>query len=94
MNKKCCCCLLFLVVLLLVGCVGTNPMQNVPDSQNQIYGFWSGIWDGLIAVFAFIANVFGADYGIYQPHNNGNWYNFGFLIGVGAFTVTGCSRRR
>jgi hypothetical protein len=70
----------FLVVgasLLLAGCGGPNPMVESGAS-----GFFGGLWDGFSAPFAFIASLFGADYNIYEVKNNGNWYNFGYLIGI------------
>ncbi|HCM37895.1 MAG: hypothetical protein UV61_C0015G0004 [Candidatus Gottesmanbacteria bacterium GW2011_GWB1_43_11] len=81
---------LFLVAVLLTvvltACGTTNPMKNVPlEETGQVYGFWNGLWDGWTALFAFIGNLFGGDYGVYQVHNNGNWYDFGFLLGIGAF---------
>jgi hypothetical protein len=39
----------------------------------------------MTALFAFIGNIFGGHWGIYQVFNNGGWYNFGYLIGIGAF---------
>jgi hypothetical protein len=90
--------LLVIVTLTLSACATANPMKNTPlEESGQIYGFWYGFWDGFIAPWAFIANVFGANHGIYQVHNNGNWYDFGFLLGIGAFASGGASassRRR
>jgi len=50
----------------------------------------------MTAIFAFIGNIFGGHFGIYQVHNNGGWYDFGFLLGVGAFAggASSSSRRR
>lgn len=78
---------LFLLTLALAACATANPMKGVALEQTgKVYGFWNGLWDGMTATFAFIGNLFGGHYGIYQVHNNGNWYDFGFLIGVGAFS--------
>ena len=99
-NKK-----LFALFVLLVGltlvlsaCGTVNPMKNTPlEETGKVYGFWNGLWDGWTAVFAFIGNLFGGHYGVYQVHNNGNWYDFGFLLGVGAFaggSSSAASRRR
>ncbi len=74
--------------ILLAACATPNPLRNVPLEQtNQVYGFLSGLWDGVTAIFAFIGNLFdNGRYGIYQVHNNGNWYDFGYLLGIGAFS--------
>ena len=73
--------------LYLTGTSSTpNPMTNTAlESTGKVYGFWNGLWDGMTAIFAFIGNLFGGQYGVYQVHNNGNWYDFGFLLGIGAF---------
>ena len=98
-NKK----LLILVAILVLGtmllsaCGTPNPMANTPlESTGQVYGFWNGLWDGMTAIFAFMGNIFGGHFGIYQVHNNGGWYDFGFLLGVGAFAggASSSSRRR
>ena len=90
--------LLVFIMLLFTACVTENPMKNIPlEETNKVYGFWNGLWDGLTAIFAFIGNLFGGHFGVYQVHNNGGWYDFGFLIGIGAFAGGGSSaatRRR
>ena len=45
-------------------------------------GFWLGLWHGLIASFPFVVSLFKDDIGIYEAHNNGRWYNFGFIFGL------------
>lgn len=61
---------------------GANELQNVADDEDQIAGFWRGLWHGLIAPFAFLIALFKEEVGIYETHNNGNWYNFGFILGL------------
>jgi len=75
-----------LLTVVLTACGTANPMKGTPlEETGQVYGFWNGLWDGWTAIFAFIGNLFGGHYGVYQVHNNGNWYDFGFLLGIGAF---------
>ncbi|MHB0928323.1 MAG: hypothetical protein ACYC3W_05285 [Candidatus Nanopelagicales bacterium] len=45
-------------------------------------GFWPGLWEGLISPITFLVSLFNDKVGIYEVHNNGNWYNFGFMLGV------------
>lgn len=79
-------CLVLLGALILTACGSPNPMRGTAlEETGKVYGFWNGLWDGLTAVLAFIGNLFGGHYGIYQVHNNGGWYDFGFLLGIGAF---------
>lgn len=70
------------VVLLLAGCAaGANPIsagRNAP-------GFWLGLWQGFIAPLVFVISLFNHGVGIYEVHNSGAWYDFGFLVGLSVF---------
>jgi hypothetical protein len=33
----------------------------------------------------FVVSLFRRDLGIYEVHNNGAWYNFGYLFGLACF---------
>lgn len=68
-------------VLLLSGCAQYNQAQDTPGADG-VAGFWSGLWQGLILPVSFIISLFSDKYGIYEIHNNGNWYNFGFVLGT------------
>ena len=48
-------------------------------------GFWLGLWQGVIAPIAFLVSLFNRSVGIYEVHNDGGWYNLGFMIGVSIF---------
>jgi len=72
-----------LVVALLTGCAaGANPAIHVADAAGKTYGFWSGLWHGIISPVTFIISLFSKNVNIYEVHNNGNWYNFGFILGI------------
>jgi hypothetical protein len=62
---------------------GTDSKYKLPDATPA--GFWPGLWHGYIAPITFIVSLFDAGVGIYETENNGGWYNFGFLLGIGAF---------
>jgi hypothetical protein len=67
-------------MLLLVSCAaGPNP--GVGAGQNPA-GFWIGLWHGLIAPVTFIISLFTDRVSLYEVANNGNWYDFGFIIGI------------
>lgn len=70
-----------LAVLLLSGCAVSNTAEGTPGSDG-VAGFWAGLWQGLILPISFIVSLFKDEYGIYEIHNNGNWYNFGFVLGT------------
>lgn len=45
-------------------------------------GFWYGLWHGIISVISLIIHLFNEGVTVYEVHNTGGWYDFGFLIGV------------
>jgi len=72
-----------LVVLLgLMGGCAAGPNPAVADGGA---GFWLGLWQGFIAPFALIVSFFNHQVSIYEVHNNGGWYNLGFVLGASIF---------
>ncbi len=73
--------LLVATTLVLVACAaGPNNVAQV--DAPHIAGFWLGLWHGVISPITFLVSLFNSDVNIYDVHNNGNWYNFGFMLGV------------
>ena len=70
---------------LLCGCADYMP----PPATKELVGFWYGLWHGLIAPYAWIVSWFDSTVTIYAQYNNGGWYNFGYLLGIGALTSSG-----
>lgn len=69
--------------MILAACAaGPNDVARV--GAPEIAGFWPGLWNGLISPITFLISLFNDDVNIYEVHNNGNWYNFGFMVGVSA----------
>lgn len=62
--------------------VGRNELENTANEKGEIAGFGRGLWHGLIAPFAFVMSLFKDNVGVYEAHNNGKWYNFGFILGL------------
>jgi hypothetical protein len=86
---------LLLVLVFLAGCApGTNQMKDIPDQQLAVAGFWHGLWQGFISPFVFVISLFKSGLNIYEVHNNGGWYNFGYLLGVACFFGGGDQGRR
>lgn len=78
--------LLALLLSLLAGCSpGPNQFKGTAGQQGSIAGFWLGVWQGFIAPIVFVVSLFRSDLGIYEVHNNGAWYNFGYLFGLVSF---------
>lgn len=74
---------LALVVIVLAGCAaGPNELTNEPNEEGHISGFWSGLWHGIIAPITFAISLFSDNISLYDVHNNGGWYDFGFLLGL------------
>ena len=72
-----------LVALLFTGCADVSP--HVEDCiTSSPYGFWGGLWHGMIIPFSWIGSLFSDDIAIYAYNNNGGWYDFGFILGLGA----------
>lgn len=74
-----------LAALVLTGCAaGANPaIDTAAVGQEQPAGFWLGLWHGIIAPVTFVISLFTDSVNLYEVHNNGNWYDFGFMLGIG-----------
>ena len=90
--------IVLILVMLLAGCApGPNTLTDIPDQEGEIAGFWLGLWQGIIAPVTFIISLFSDKVEVYEVHNNGGWYNFGFILGVMIIfggSGGGASRRR
>jgi hypothetical protein len=73
------------LIVLLSSCAHIVPVQECVEGT-KVYGFWNGLWHGMIAGITFIGSLFNHDIAVYAVNNNGGWYNFGFLLGVGAWS--------
>jgi hypothetical protein len=86
--------LTLLAVLLLAGCApGSNNAQGLPGATG-VAGFWMGLWQGFIAPLVFVISLFKSGLNIYEVHNSGAWYNFGYLFGLMCFFGGGNHSRR
>jgi len=75
--------LLTLFLVLLTACAaGPNPNVGVAVDNGAVAGFWMGLWHGFIFPFTFLISLFNKEVGVYELHNSGGWYNFGYLIGL------------
>jgi hypothetical protein len=63
---------------------GPNSKYKLPKAKPA--GFFAGFWHGIIAPLIFIIGLFINDVRVYETNNNGRWYDFGFLLGIGAFS--------
>jgi hypothetical protein len=88
--------ILALVLLLsLTACApGPNNLTGTLGAKHSVAGFWLGLWQGFIAPFVLVISLFVRDLNIYEVHNNGTWYNFGYLFGLMCFFGGGGNRAR
>lgn len=79
-----------ILVFILSSCVaGPNKLEKTPDEEGKVAGFFKGLWHGLISPITFIISIFTEKIRLYEVHNNGTWYNFGFVLGAGLFLSGG-----
>jgi hypothetical protein len=87
-----------IMILAIAGCTaGPNDLLNTPDDEGDVAGFWQGLWQGIISPFTFLISLFSETVHVYEVHNNGGWYNFGFLLGASIIfggSGGGAARRR
>lgn len=78
--------LALLVLNILAACApGANQSAGTAREHGAVAGFWLGLWHGFIAPFVLLVSLFKSNLTIYDVHNNGLWYNFGYLLGVACF---------
>ena len=85
------------VALVLSSCAaGPNPAVG---TGREPAGFWLGLWHGIIFPVTFVISLFTDTVSVYEAANNGNWYDFGFFVGLlislgGSGGAGGRARRR
>lgn len=80
---------LLLIVLLSSCAAGPNPAVGTGEDAP---GFWMGLWHGIILPVTFVISLFTDDVSIYEVVNDGNWYDFGYFLGVLLFLGGGGSQ--
>ncbi len=77
---------LVLMMFLFTSCAaGPNNMKYAKTQNGEVAGFLPGLWHGFISLFTFVISLFSKKVNIYEIHNNGGWYNFGFILGIMIF---------
>ncbi|WP_402373183.1 hypothetical protein [Isoptericola rhizosphaerae] len=72
------------VLVALTACAaGPNPgLDTAPTALGEPAGFWLGVWQGMILPVAFVISLFTDTVSVYEVHNNGNWYDVGYVLGI------------
>jgi hypothetical protein len=82
--------LITISLLLLFALSGCSNYEDVSEClDGKVYGFWNGLWHGIIAPVDLIAMLWRDDVTVYAPNNNGVWYAFGFVLGSGGWGFLG-----
>ena len=76
---------------MLTGCADTLSFSEAAKAEPV--GFWYGWWHGMIAPFAWIVSLFSDSTSIYAIYNSGGWYDFGFIMGIGALSSSASTAR-
>ena len=83
MKKKISIVLIFIGILFLMSsCADVETIDTCVKGDE--YGFWSGLWHGLVLPISFIGSLLDNDIAIYAVNNNGGWYDLGFFLGASA----------
>lgn len=75
----------------ILAITGSDSKYKLPDAIPA--GFWAGFWHGIIAPLLFWFSLFMPGVRVYETNNGGRWYDFGFLLGVGAWASHSGLRR-
>jgi len=75
------------VIIILTSCANSEAVEACLTGKK--YGFWWGLWHGIIAPIDFVIMLFKDDVTMYAQNNNGAWYALGFLIGGGGWGFLG-----
>jgi hypothetical protein len=78
------------MILVLAGCANSEAVTAC--LKGHTYGFWGGIWHGIIAPIDLIVMLWRDDVSVFAQNNNGAWYAFGFIIGSGGWGFLGGHR--
>ncbi len=83
--------LILIIIVFFFPSTAYAWLQTYEVSPDRTYGFFSGLWHGIIAPFAVFAQLFDNDIILYSPVNSGFGYNIGFLIGIAVVIGGGAS---
>jgi hypothetical protein len=80
------------MLIVLSSCAaGPNALAG---GDGSAAGFWLGLWHGLISPITFLVSLFNSHVNIYEVHNTGHWYDFGFMLGLSAVFSGGSGASR
>jgi hypothetical protein len=81
---------ILIILMFITGCANKEVVTNCLSGHT--YGFWGGLWHGIIAPIDLVIMLFRDDFTVFAQNNNGAWYAFGFIIGSGGWGFLGGNR--
>lgn len=76
-----------LIILVLIILLASCAPEHIECPTNvKLLGFWWGLWHGWISPITFVISLFNDSVEMYARNNNGGWYDFGFILGVGGLS--------
>lgn len=84
-----------ITIIALLFFSSCAEVQHIDSCRTgHTYGFWGGLWHGIIAPVSFVFSLFSDHIAVWAVNNNGGWYSFGFLIGIGGLGFGGSKASR
>ena len=77
--------ILIVVFSLVISSCAKTDTDVSACLTGHIYGFWEGLWHGIIAPAGLLYSLFDEHVHMYAPNNNGGWYALGFSSGSGGW---------
>ena len=63
----------FALMVIMSSCANKEVVTGCLSGHT--YGFWGGLWHGIIAPVDLVISLFRDDFTVYAQNNNGAWYN-------------------
>jgi hypothetical protein len=76
-----------IALIILSSCAEVQQIEACRTGHT--FGFFGGLWHGIIAPVSFVISLFSDQVAVWAVNNNGGWYTFGFLLGVGGLGFGG-----
>jgi len=79
-----------ILMLVFASCAHVVDVDACVEGTKE-YGFWNGLWHGIISPITFIGHLFNNEIAVFAQNltGNGGWYYFGFLLGVRGLSFGG-----
>jgi hypothetical protein len=64
----------------ILALAGPDSKYRLPEARPA--GFWAGFWHGIVSGLTFVISLFCPRVRMYESHNRGRLYDFGFILGL------------